>query len=334
LKDNHTLQVEAPASMPLQRDLIPPCRILLVDDDIYIRELYTEVLIRAGYDVDVAKDGVDAWTVLNSAIHDLLITDYKMPRMTGLELIEKLRSEGMTLPVILASATVPTEELQRRSWLQVDATLAKPFTVEALLDMVRKVLCAADGVRSRVEMDFPIILKAMSKIEFSPWPLNQSSTMNNTVVPSPEKSPIAPNRYDAHSPYRILVVDDNHESRQVSVTILAGSGYAVEAAQDGDAGWEALQASHYDLVITDNQMPRMTGIEMLEKLCYARMPVLTIMATGLLPVDEFKRKPWLIPDAMLQKPFSNDDLLTTVKNVLRSDGGSDEGKKSLHPLSF
>ena len=55
-----------------------------------------------------------------------------MPRVTGLELIKKLRSEDMTLSVILASGTALTEELDRYPWLQLDAVLPKPFSIEEL----------------------------------------------------------------------------------------------------------------------------------------------------------------------------------------------------------
>jgi CheY-like chemotaxis protein len=101
--------------------------------------------------------------------------------------------------------------------------------------------------------------------------------------------------------------------------VLAGSGYDVEGVNDGAAGWEALQTYDYDLVITDNKMPRMTGIEMIAKLRSANIAVPVIMATRYLPIDEFARKPWLKPDLMLERPFSNDDLLEGVKNVLGKD---------------
>ena len=77
--------------------------------------------------------------------------------------------------------------------------------------------------------------------------------------------------------------------------------------------------NNYDLVVTDNKMPNMTGIEMIEKLRSARISVPVIMATQYLPTHEFVRKPWLTPDATLQRPFSNDDLLETVKKVLGTD---------------
>jgi CheY-like chemotaxis protein len=136
---------------------------------------------------------------------------------------------------------------------------------------------------------------------------------------------------ETQSPHRVLVVDDNSDVRQLTVDVLAGSGYDVDAAQDGAAGWEAIQARGYDLIITDNQMPRMTGIEMIEKLRSACIISRVIMATGHLPVFEFARKPWLKPDAALQRPFSNDELLATVKKVLHTDDGDDGRRETLLP---
>jgi two-component system chemotaxis response regulator CheY len=122
-------------------------------------------------------------------------------------------------------------------------------------------------------------------------------------------------------PKHILVVDDDSDTRQLSIDVLAGSGYDVEGVMDGAAGWDALQTYDYDLVITDNKMPRMTGIEMIGKLRSANIAVPVIMATRYLPTHEFARRPWLKPDAALERPFSNDELLETVKKVLGTVGG-------------
>lgn len=118
---------------------------------------------------------------------------------------------------------------------------------------------------------------------------------------------------------RILVVDDEPDRRQLSVDIMVSANFEVHAAVGGAHGWESLRAKHFDLVITDNQMPRMTGVELIAKLRYTRLPLPVIMATSQLPTWEFECKPWLLPDATLQRPFSNDDLLATVKKVLRTD---------------
>jgi DNA-binding response OmpR family regulator len=157
--------VEKVAGAASQNYAIPTHRILLVDDDVYARELNAGVLVRFGYKVDTAEDGAAAWKALNDQSYDLLITDNRMPRVTGLELIKKVRSVDMTLPIILASGTVPVQELKRNPWMNLDATLPKPFTLAELLDTVIKVLRAADDARNRVEMDFPVILKAISEIE-------------------------------------------------------------------------------------------------------------------------------------------------------------------------
>ncbi|HEV2692198.1 MAG TPA: response regulator [Verrucomicrobiae bacterium] len=129
-------------------------------------------------------------------------------------------------------------------------------------------------------------------------------------------SPFAPVRDRTRSPQRILVVNDETDARQLNVDLLAEAGYDVDAVKDGAAGWEALQFNSYDLIITDNQMPRMTGMEMIAKLRSARMTVPVIMATRSLPTVIIEHNPWLKPDASLQTPFSNDDLLATVKKVL------------------
>jgi DNA-binding response OmpR family regulator len=69
-----------------------------------------------------------------------------MPKMSGVELLKKLHAARLSLPVILVSGTMPTNELSRHPWLQIDATLLKPYTPDELLATVRKVLFATDGI--------------------------------------------------------------------------------------------------------------------------------------------------------------------------------------------
>ena len=133
-----------------------------------------------------------------------------------------------------------------------------------------------------------------------------------------------------HSPRRILVVDDDRAARQLTVDVLTSSGYEVEAVKDGASGWAALQAKHYDLIITDNRMPKMKGIEMIAKLRAANMTLPVIMATGLLPTHEFVSRPWLKPDVTLEKPFSKDDLLAAVNDLLGiADSCSDKSPSQI-----
>jgi DNA-binding response OmpR family regulator len=288
---------------------LPPCHILVVEDEPNIRALNTGVLINSGYDVDAAEDGAAAWEALGTDSYDLMITDNKMPRLTGVELLKKLYANRMALPVIMATGELPTEEFTRYPWLQPAAMLLKPYTIEELLGTVKKVLREADGADDGSQL------------------FKYRDVKDNKMSPAGKPSG-APRQLPTDTPRRILVVDDDNDTRQLSVDVLAGSGYDVDAVMDGAAGWEALQDISYDLTITDNKMPRMTGLEMIEQLRSARMTLPVIMATGHLPMDEFARKPWLKPDATLQRPFSNDDLLEAVKKVLRPDDSPREHSTS------
>ena len=129
-------------------------------------------------------------------------------------------------------------------------------------------------------------------------------------------SAIASGGVKTNTPRRILVVDDDNDTRQLSVDVLVEAGYYVESARDGAAGWELLQIKNYDLVITDNHMPRLTGMEMIAKLRSAHMSIPIILATGTFPANIIAHNPWLKPDVALQKPCSNDDLVATVKKIL------------------
>jgi two-component system cell cycle response regulator CpdR len=115
-------------------------RILLAEDDENVRRLNANALIDSGYQVDAAVDGAVAWDSLQTKTYRLLITDHHMPRMSGLDLIKKMRASSMTLPVILVSGKMPAEALESNSWLQISAMLPKPYVVEDLLRIVNEVM--------------------------------------------------------------------------------------------------------------------------------------------------------------------------------------------------
>ena len=130
-------------------------------------------------------------------------------------------------------------------------------------------------------------------------------------------SAIASGGVKTNTPRRILVVDDDNDTRQLSVDVLVEAGYYVESAKDGAAGWELLQVKNYDRVVTDTHMPRLTGMEMIAKLRSAHMSIPIILATGTFPANIIAHNPWLKPDALLLRPYSKDDLVATVKTILR-----------------
>lgn len=140
MKHHAISQAEEHSQTPARGRKAHPPRILLVEDDAEMRNLNAEMLSESGYHVDTAKDGASAWKALKARHYDVLVTDNTMPGVTGLELIKKLRSEDMTLAVVLASGTAPVEELQHHPWLHIDALLPKPYKVPELVRAVDEVL--------------------------------------------------------------------------------------------------------------------------------------------------------------------------------------------------
>ena len=115
---------------------------------------------------------------------------------------------------------------------------------------------------------------------------------------------------------KILVVDDEPHILHLYAEILKGYGYQVDTALDGEAAWLELQVEKYDLVITDNCMPKMTGMDLVTVLRDARLPTPVIMSTGRPPEDKFVLEPRLQPFLVLQKPHRVEQLLAAVDKVL------------------
>ena len=290
-------------------------RILVVDGEPDICQLSTEVLVQSGYEVDAVADGTAAWEALAADKYDLVIADNLMPGLTALGLLKKLYADRMSLPVIMAAETLPDQEFRQHPWLQPAATLIKPYTTEEMLMKVKEVLHESNVTASGSQVMVPL------------------QVTSSRMAPA-DKSAGVPAQNPKVYPHHILVVDDNSDIRQLSVDVLADAGYHVEAVKDGAAGWEALQTNRFDLVVTDNKMPRMTGIEMIGKLRSASMTVPVLMATSFFPMNDIARRPWLKPEAMLQRPCSNDDLLGAVNQLLRPEPGNDNHKSTPAPIAF
>lgn len=117
-------------------------QILFVDDDESVREISVLILRRAGFDVETADDGESAWSALQGQPFRLLVTDNRMPRLTGVDLVRRLRATGSALPVIIASGMLNWEEADIPDELQPLALLPKPFNGPDLLTKVRAALAS------------------------------------------------------------------------------------------------------------------------------------------------------------------------------------------------
>jgi DNA-binding response OmpR family regulator len=118
---------------------------------------------------------------------------------------------------------------------------------------------------------------------------------------------------------RILVVDDEPLICRLSSELLTEAGYQVDTAEDGEIAWHSLQFKSYSLLITDNEMPHVTGIDLLIQMRAARILLPTIMVSATLPHEELRQNLWLQPIVTLSKPYQNEELLGAVRTVLRDN---------------
>lgn len=113
-------------------------QILIADDSESIREVLAFSLERAGFGVMVASDGLDATRFLDGRPIDLLLTDYHMPNLNGLELISKVRETELYILVL----TTEKQSHIIREAQKAGATgwLYKPFSTEKLIETLKKVI--------------------------------------------------------------------------------------------------------------------------------------------------------------------------------------------------
>ena len=111
-------------------------RILLCDDEIHILRAMEFKLKKAGYEVEITTDGEEAWEAIQNRMPDLLITDCQMPRLSGLELINRLRNNPQTAAIAVFMLTAKGYELSQEllfDQLRVLRVIAKPFSPRELL---------------------------------------------------------------------------------------------------------------------------------------------------------------------------------------------------------
>jgi DNA-binding response OmpR family regulator len=117
---------------------------------------------------------------------------------------------------------------------------------------------------------------------------------------------------------RILVAEGESDIRRLNSEMLIHSGYDVDTAGDGAAAWDTLQLNRYDLLITAQFLPKVSGVYLLKKMHDTDMSLPTIMTTKILPTWEFAARSWLQRTTMVRTPYTTQEFLGTVKKILRA----------------
>ncbi len=124
-------------------------KILVVEDDNELRNLFTKVLAKNGYRPFGAIDGGEALSVLSSEYIDLVISDLMMPELDGYELIKKMRDAGSTVPVLIITAKDSFRDMQQGFLTGADDYMVKPVNVNEMALRVGALLRRAKIISER-----------------------------------------------------------------------------------------------------------------------------------------------------------------------------------------
>ena len=134
--DSDFRQVDGPAN--------PSMRFLIIDDSITMRRIIANILVRTGFNEIVhAGNGREALDRLASEKIDVVITDWYMPEMNGLDFVKALRSTPATshIPIVIVTANAASDDIQHALQLGVSSYILKPFSIETMRDKIAA-LCA------------------------------------------------------------------------------------------------------------------------------------------------------------------------------------------------
>ena len=128
---------DAPVTTPLLMRTVP--LVMVVDDSLTVRKITSRMLIREGFEVTTAKDGVDGLQQLQDIEPDIILLDIEMPRMDGFEFARNVRADAKTkgIPIIMITSRTADKHRNRAIELGVNEYMGKPYQEEQLLVMIR-----------------------------------------------------------------------------------------------------------------------------------------------------------------------------------------------------
>ena len=124
-------------------------KILIVEDDKELRELFGRVLMKQGYDIKETSNGKEALEALHQDFYDIVISDIMMPEMDGYELVSTLRKEGNHIPVLMITAKDAFDDMRQGFQSGTDDYMVKPVNVNEMVLRVGALLRRAQMMSER-----------------------------------------------------------------------------------------------------------------------------------------------------------------------------------------
>ncbi len=291
-----TVRLRRPSAKPVTKLVVPAdlqgLNVLVVDDLADSRTIMRKMLATLDFKVETLDSGPKALNRLqdhslcNHPI-DLIMMDWKMPAMDGIEVSKKIRQElGLTMPIIMMTAFGKEEQRIEAEKAGINGFLTKPIYPSTLFDAIMDGFGKAGGKAAGRKKQF---------------------TTRASIYRKPLKG------------IRILVAEDNFTNQQVAQAILEGAGIVVTIVGDGEAAVQAVGNTPFDAVLMDIQMPRMNGYEATRRIRElpqgASMPIVAMTAHAMKGDEEKCLEAGM--DGYISKPVNQDRLFHTLWRLLR-----------------
>ncbi len=296
-----TVRMRRPAAVPARRMVIPPdiqgLNVLVVDDLDDSRAIMRKMLSSMGFKVETLSSGPDALSRLidhqtRANPIDLIMMDWKMPGMDGIEVSTKIRQElKLTLPIIMMTAFGGEGERTQAKEAGINGFLTKPIYPSTLFDA---------------------IMDGFGKEGFKDTGRKRGFTTRASIYRKPLKG------------IRILVAEDNPTNQQVAQAILERAGIIVTIVNNGEEAVQAVRSATFDAVLMDIQMPRMNGYDatrVIRNLPQGTSIPIVAMTAHAMKGDEEKCLEAGM-DGYIAKPVNQDRLFHTLWRLMRSRGRS------------
>ncbi len=255
---------------------ISKLKVLVVDDNRDSLDVANRILNSFGYECILLQHPKDAHRLLSNNKFDLMITDWNMPEMSGLELSDLVKKEWPDLPIVMLTGFGKDNEKKEAERIGIECFLTKPVNSAVMFDTIRIVFGEEEKNKKGRAKD---------------------SEFQNSL-----------------QGVRILLAEDNQVNQEIAMAVLANAGIITDIANNGLEAVEAVRNNTYDAILMDMQMPEMDGYEatrvIREDPTFAKMPIIAMTAHAM-KGDEAKCLEAGM-DGYVTKPIKQDVLFQTL----------------------
>ncbi|HQP97276.1 MAG TPA: response regulator, partial [bacterium] len=276
-------------------------RVLITDDSGAMRRILTDMLRRLGIrEVDEARDGLEALQRIRTTPYDLVLMDWNMPGMKGIDAVREIRAKGNRVPIIMATTESDKSKVVEALVTGANDYIIKPFTIAVLSTKIQETLNRAD---------------------VQPMPSVQAES---TVSTEDVKIP-----YDS---LKVLVADDSSSMRHILTRFLRGTGIqSLDEVSDGREAVQKVMQGGIDVVFMDWNMPEMNGLEAVKAIREIGEKVPIIMVTQKSDRENVIEALAAGANNFIAKPFSEEifakKLRETLKKALQEAAPPETGAK-------